>query len=385
MLPAARDAHIDFVRLAAEEPSSLYFEDFLRDGFEAWPSCYRNRFAGLSTWPGVVGLKQSLRRLAGAPHDWQVLLGSRSLLLLKLGASCLFRVCRNVLTTDLNWPTYQRTVVEKANRTDNRVTGVDIRERILAGGWTARDVARHIAHVFVRNRCDGLFLPAVDHLGIRLPVREIVERIQAVAELRFCLIDAAQALCHTPLDDSFACADFIVAGSHKWMGACVPTGIAFFGHPRSQRLVMHRLRNLCRTDRVADPLLPFAEQIADGRLEGYSETANLTSLVACAGAAWHHLHDARVGCDSVADIDDALRKTPRPDRAWEPVFVSPEMRSRIAVMQRAKTALRPPSAADVRRDWLNAGCIVSGYDDGRARLAFPAATSHSRISKKTSV
>jgi len=86
MTPAAKDAQLDFVRLSAEEPSSLYFEQFLRDGFSAWPAFYQERFPGLRTWTGVSGLKQSIRRLTHAPDDWQVLFANRSLSLIHLGA-----------------------------------------------------------------------------------------------------------------------------------------------------------------------------------------------------------------------------------------------------------------------------------------------------------
>lgn len=76
MTPAAKDAQLDVVRLSAEEPSSLYFEQFLRDGFSAWPTFYQERFPGLRTWTGVSGLKESIRRLVKAQDDWQVLLAS---------------------------------------------------------------------------------------------------------------------------------------------------------------------------------------------------------------------------------------------------------------------------------------------------------------------
>jgi hypothetical protein len=70
MSPAAQRAQLDFVRLVAEEPSSLYFEQFLRDGFHAWPDSYQRRFPGLDTWPGVSGLKYRLLDLVQAPSDW---------------------------------------------------------------------------------------------------------------------------------------------------------------------------------------------------------------------------------------------------------------------------------------------------------------------------
>lgn len=102
MTPAARDAQLDFVRLSAEEPSSLYFEEFLRGGFSAWPESYQRRFPGLRNWNGVSGLKQGLLQLAGAPDNWRVLLANRSLSLVNLAVRCQFRVCRNVLATDLS-------------------------------------------------------------------------------------------------------------------------------------------------------------------------------------------------------------------------------------------------------------------------------------------
>ena len=106
MTPAAKDAQLDFVRLTAEEPSSLYFEEFLRSGYSGWPEFYQRRFPGLRTWHGVSGLKQSIRQIAGAPDHWRVLLASRSLSLVRLATGSLFRACRNVLATDLGWSTY---------------------------------------------------------------------------------------------------------------------------------------------------------------------------------------------------------------------------------------------------------------------------------------
>ena len=124
MTPAAKDAQLDFVRLSAEEPSSLYFEQFLRDGFSAWPTFYQERFPGLHTWTGVSGLKHSIRQLVDAPDDWQVLLASRSLSLVNLASSCMFRVCRNLLDTDLSGPTYERAIAGKACLNGNRITKV---------------------------------------------------------------------------------------------------------------------------------------------------------------------------------------------------------------------------------------------------------------------
>ena len=104
--PKAQQTHLEFVRLAAEEPSSLYFEEFLHSGFSAWPNRYQRRFPALSRWPGIAGLKKKLTRLAGGP-DWnRVLIASRSAELMRLAARVLCKTCRSVFTTDFSWPTY---------------------------------------------------------------------------------------------------------------------------------------------------------------------------------------------------------------------------------------------------------------------------------------
>ena len=101
------------------------------------------------------------------------------------------------------------------------------RDEILYRKWTTGDVASFLATAFAEHSCDGLFVPAVDHLGVRLPIREIVTAIQRRGNLNFCFIDAAQAFCQVPIDECFEFADFIVAGSHKWLGAYLPAGVAF--------------------------------------------------------------------------------------------------------------------------------------------------------------
>ena len=64
----------DFNSVAAAEDrwnrlAVPYFEEFLKHGFESWPDSYQDRFPDLKPWPGVRGLKKSLRQLAGAPDD----------------------------------------------------------------------------------------------------------------------------------------------------------------------------------------------------------------------------------------------------------------------------------------------------------------------------
>ena len=82
--PGAQQAHLEFVRLAAEEPSSLYFEDFLQHGSTTWPDSYQRRFPALMRWPGINGLKGQLAQVAGCRASSRVLIASRSLQLMAL-------------------------------------------------------------------------------------------------------------------------------------------------------------------------------------------------------------------------------------------------------------------------------------------------------------
>ncbi len=370
MSPAARDAQLDFVRLSAEEPSSLYFEQFLRDGFRTWPDSYQRRFPGLCTWSGIAGLKQAIRQLAGAPDEWQVLLANRSLSLVELAARAMFRVCRNVLATDLSWPTYQRAVETKAHQTANRVTVVPLRDDILYRAWTVDDVATYLTDAFITHQCDGIFLPAVDHLGIRLPIHRIVKAICRQHELRFCMIDAAQAFCHVSITECLNCADFIVAGSHKWMGGYLPTGIGLFGRRQSRSLIECLLRRRRHLRRLSDPMLNFVEQLDNSEIDGESETVNLTSLFTCAGAVsdYRSIPPGEL-TQRLTQIDSSLAAIPRPPGDWQPVRPVSDMRSRITLLRSEDRGSSPRRAEAVRKVWLSAGSIVSAFHNGVVRLS----------------
>jgi hypothetical protein len=280
----------------------------------------------------------------------------------------MFRVCRNVLTTDLSWPTYQLMLEAKANRTGNQVTGIPLRDKILYQRWSVPDVSKYLAEEFAEHKCDGLFLPAVDHLGVRLPVRQIVEEIRTRSELRFCFIDAAQAFCHVPIDDCIEVADFIVAGSHKWMGAYLPTAIGLFGQHRSREMVERRLRRMLFNGRYDDPLLQFTEQLTTSKTDGLSQTANLVNLFACAGAAATSPVHMPTAVYIETMIEPLFTSETLLRNAWSPLIPLPEFQTRISLLN-AKSPNRNLSGTEVRREWLDAGCIVSGYDDNLARIS----------------
>jgi hypothetical protein len=174
MSPGAQDLHIDFSRFAGEVGASLLFSDFLWQGLESCPSELAARYPALQAWRGVSQLKKSLQRLTSLPVPSQVLLAGRSAQLMKLAATLLCRPCRNVLVTDLGWPTYHAILAGECRRTHRRMTCVSLGAELLSGNLTEREVTEKIRHAFVEHHCDGLFLTGVSHLGIRLPVQRIV-------------------------------------------------------------------------------------------------------------------------------------------------------------------------------------------------------------------
>lgn len=114
--------------LTAEDPSSLYFDKFLRTGVRDCPDV-AERFPAMTDWTGIAGLKSRIAALAGVANA-NVLLSSRSASLMRLAAWLLCRGCRHMLTTDLSWPGYQRILLQEAERTARRVTVVPIRREL---------------------------------------------------------------------------------------------------------------------------------------------------------------------------------------------------------------------------------------------------------------
>lgn len=373
MSPSAQQTHLEFVRLAAEEPSSLYFEEFLRSGFCAVPDGYQRRFPGLSRWPGIAGLKRQLNRFAGASDSSRVLIASRSAALMTLAARVLSKTCRNIFTTDLSWPTYQNMLQHEANRSGNRVHVAQFRRSVLWERMPFDELVAHIVREFVQHNCDGLFLPAVDNMGVRLPINEIVTAIRRQAEVRFVVIDAAQAFAHVPVDDCLTVADFTIAGCHKWLRGYFPLGIGFFGRLGTCDLIVHAVAHMLLTGELDDGLLRFCEQLADADLDGYSETVNLGPLFSCCGAAADALTsvDSKIGTIAQHFGNAKLVREICEDGDWRPLMPDTPLRTGIVLLERRDESVQSVSGEAVRRYFQEREVLVTGYDGGIARLSMP--------------
>lgn len=178
--------------------------------------------------------KADLRTLAGCPPSAPVLLASRSAALLRFAVRFLFRPCRNVLATDLDWPAYKAVLLAEAGAAGRVVTEVPLRDDVMAGRLTEAELLDRVCQRFAAAGCDGLYLTAVSNLGVRVPVERIVRRLEARHTVRAVVVDGAQEFAQFPDPAAAGVCDLYLAGSHKWLSGYHPLGIAFYGRRRSR-------------------------------------------------------------------------------------------------------------------------------------------------------
>jgi len=230
-----------------------------------------------------------------------------------------------------------------------------------------------IVREFRDQNCDGLFLPAVDNLGVRLPIVDIVAAIRQQSELRFVVVDAAQALAHVPVEDCLASADFTIVGCHKWLRGYFPLGLAFFGQPGTREFIGDTAANMLRTAELDDGMLRFCSQLTEANLDGYSETINLGPLFSCCGAVADALASAASAGESIAQqiSNSELVCDIACHGRWQPLMPHRAFRSGILLLEHDGIKRRFAIADAVRRHFQDRGIIATGYEDGLVRLSMP--------------
>jgi hypothetical protein len=180
-------------------------------------------------------------------------------------------------------------------------------------------------------------------------------------EHRFLEVDGAQAFCHVPLELSKLDCDFLVTGSHKWLGAYLPLGIGFVTRAGANKV------NLKRGS--GDPLLTFLYELRSDAENRFGETVNLMPLFSCRAALAEQRDVANDFAIRKANADilaDAIRGE------WQSVRPHPEMRSGILLVTAKAPLLQRIPAARMRAHFLTRGISLTAYDGGRLRLAMPA-------------
>lgn len=370
LTPCALQANGEFTRFAAEEVCPPYFEDFLKNGADACPNDFRPQFPVLGKWSGIAGLKSRLRELAHSPTDLPVLLANRSAQLMKFAARWLFRPCENVLVIDATWPAYHEILEGERRRAGRRINTVAIYDFILFQQATADEVVAMVESAFTTKKCDGLFLPAVTHDGIRLPITRIVKKLESIHGSIPVVIDGAQDFCHTPSMLSSEHCDLYLAGCHKWLGGYYPMGLAFYGRSRSAEWVEKVLQQMLCDGELDDPLLRFSSQLETDSLDGCTETVNLGSLFSCFGASLDTAQERESGFqERRANAEAVVALSQETD--WRLRSPSPELQSAVVLLEATTSPARELPAKTLRTEFEQQGLSLSAYPGGRIRLSMP--------------
>ncbi|WP_425400388.1 aminotransferase class V-fold PLP-dependent enzyme [Aeoliella sp.] len=373
MTPGAQDVHCDFSRFVGEVGASILFTDFLWHGLEACPAELAERFPALLAWKGVTALKQELCNLTTLPTRTRALLAGRSAQLMKMAATLLYRPCRNVLVTDLGWPPYHTILDGESRRMNRRRTTVKLQRELPTSELDQEEIVERIRAAYIVHHCDGLFLTAVSHLGVRLPVQEIVQAIAQSAELRFVVVDGAQDFCHVDSDLQGDCADLYLAGAHKWLGSFHPLGLAFYGKRRSRDLVETVLQDNLDCGNLDDPLLRFMNSGNTSESGCPEETVNLAGLFSCQGAVSdatmlvadkaRQFASRLANARAIAEMAESL--------GWSSEMPRQPLQCGILLLQSRSERIRSLPAESLRSRFYQHGIALTGYDQGRVRLSMP--------------
>lgn len=369
MSPGAAAAHRDFVTMAGDEGGGLYFDRFLSNGFRDCPSSFPSRYPGLGGWHGVGRLKAGLRSLAGTPAESPILLASRSTALMRFAAHLLFHPCRNVLTTDLDWPPYQAILAAEAAAAARTLTEVPLREGVFSGRLTETELIDVVCDRFAEAKCDGLYLTAVNNLGVRFPVERVVRRLEAAHAVRIVVVDAAQEFCHIPHSLRSVSCDLYLAGAHKWLRGYHPLGMAFYGRRQSRGRVQTVLAHGVRSGEIDDPLLRFTARLESGTDEHLSETVNLTPLFSTNGALADASDSAGAWGNRMQNLEAAAATLL--GVGWEPVLADREFRSGILLVRAERPKIQAAGSDSLRVALREAGVAATTYPGGLVRLSMP--------------
>jgi hypothetical protein len=357
--------------MIADAPSAAWLLPFLRGDSLGLDRAPLNTHSPLESWRGVGQLKKLLLKPFDANDDALIYLASRTTTLMRLGLQCLFQSSRRCLPVDLTWSGFLRDLKRIAAHRDASIAIAPIQDKLLKEHATQEQICSELTKAFLQYRCDSLFLPVVDHLGILLPVRQIVESIQASGgEIRFVLLDAAQAFGHIPMSDASAIADMIVAGTHKWLGSYFPLGVCVAPNRYSQEAIERTIAASVQKDGLDDGLMFFVEQLISGWPKR-PETANLGPLFSAFGT----VHDWKGSCEQ--DLLGRVRNADAVSRlasqcGWNPIRPTDEFHTGILLLRPGGSDRSVASQRHISEQLDRSSITATVYDDGLTRFALPA-------------
>jgi hypothetical protein len=372
MSTQAKLAHQAFADFVAVEGGSFSFVQFLHHGYDRLPPTVTKHASGLSSWKGIDGLRQSLRTMAGGTVQEPVLLANRSAQLMKLAARILFHPCGNVLTTDLDWPGYREILTAECRRANRKLTIITVRSLLIEKKLSAAELVDRLYSEFQRHDCDGLYLTAVSNDGVRLPIPELVARLESGGRSLFTVVDGAQDFCHA--GSNFRECDLYLAGAHKWLQAYHPLGIAFYGRVRSKKRIERLLAKMIHAVDLDDPLLRLTTESLANQCSPLQETFSPTTLITTQAA----IEDSDVNPSAhrasfrqrITNGQTASELAMQTD--WQTISPVAELRTGILMLRSDNPGLARQHPDTLREAFRDRGISLSTYPDGLLRLSMPA-------------
>ncbi len=365
MTPSVQQITREYTKLLACEGCSLSFEEFLWNGSAAWSSQYRNRFPALAEWDNPDGLKRRLRRLAGLSNDLPTYLASRSSELFRIAARLVCRNGRRILTTETEWPGYMSILEQQSHVTDGKIIRVPTPCQQESNDL---NVVRQFAEVWRSHKCDALFLSAINHLGRRLPVAEIIDALEP--RPMFVIIDGAQHFGHVPAESLAEKCDVYIAGCHKWLGAGVPVGMALCCREATVAEFEAEVKRCVLDGTITDPLLRLLELHRLQDTEHCGETVNVCPLLNCRAAVADATDFVLCGSELLANrvsnaraILDQLGPS-----TWK---LRTSFKTGILTLQGHDTESHQVDPKSIRCVFQERGIAVSTFVGGIVRLSMP--------------
>jgi selenocysteine lyase/cysteine desulfurase len=279
--------------------------------------------------------------------------------------------CSRVLATDLEWPGFIRILADELAECGKSLVVIPLRSLALERAVPALDIADLLVTSYANQGCDGLFLSAVSHLGVRVPIDLSLAALGGGREPRLVVVDGSQALGHVPSPAGRGRIDALIAGSHKWLASYRPLGMATFGGRVSPRPSLPAAV-ASGVGAVDDPLLNLVTRREEGWTDASSETVDLGSVFAARAAIAQALArdpgDAgfairRQNADLVAEAAAGC--------GWSPLRPDESMRSGILLLRSRDMADPGLSAELVRRRFHELGLILTCYSGGIVRMSMP--------------
>ncbi|MCA9050981.1 MAG: hypothetical protein KDA89_19730, partial [Planctomycetaceae bacterium] len=248
--------------------------------------------------------------------------------------------CERVLLTDLTWPPYLLWMLEHFGSSGIDVSLLPLKHAVWKEGRSADDIAEMILTQLQTKNCDGLFLPAITHTGIKLPVATILNELHHQRAHTATVVDASQAFGHIVTNSWSHLADFTFGGMHKWVRAYLPLAVGFTKHDGSS----------IRTSLPAEFLPNYR-----------NETMNFSPLITTCGALSDICAKDCVGHESIISASQKRLS----EEEWDLITPDGTMQSRIRLIRCHLNA----NPLILRTMLVGRGIAATVFADGTVRLS----------------